>query len=251
MDNYNEKTDLTKCSMCEQIIPFYKVGNTIEIVIMTGMLSNMREEAKVNPAKCRHFETIKIDATMPEIKTYLEPILNTLKIMLSVHVLLAVGDNDLIAEYDSFEKVKTDLLDMVGTLMTPCSELDKENRGRPFMLKMVELPYFPIISKIGQDKHTPITDKTEDISTFNACLKAINTEGLPNYFEIVPSLKKEGITVETFEDNPNMNSHVMGDWKKKDSKDAVRHVKSHVKKRFWEKVHTYFRQVAILSQTNR
>ena len=251
IDNYNEKTDLTKCSMCDQIIPFYKVGNTIEIVVMTGMLNNMKEEAKVNPANCRHFETVEIDTKMTDIKTYLEPILNTLKMMLSVNILMAVGDNDLIDDYDNLESLKNDLLDMVGTLMTPCTELEKENRGRPFQLKMVELPFFPIISKIGNDTHTPITDKTEDICKFNAFLKAINSEGVPNYTEIVPSLKKEGITVETFEDKPALNSHIIGEWKGKDTLDKKRHIKAHVKKRFWEKVHRYFRQVAMLSDTNR
>ena len=251
MDNYNDKTDLTKCSMCEQIIPFYKVGNTIEIVVMTDILSNMKEEAKINPANCRHFETIEIDMKMKDIKTYLEPILNTLKMMLSVHILLVVGDNDIIDDYTNIEVLKNDLLDMVGTLMTPCSELDKENRGRPFLLKMVELPFFPIISKIGQDKHTPLADKTDDISQFNAYLNAINTEGVPNFLEIIPSLKKEGITIETFDEKPSLNSHIMGDWKGKDTADKKRYIKAHVKKRFWEKVHTYFRQVSMLSQTNR
>ena len=251
MDNYNEKTDLTKCSMCNQIIPFYKVGTTIEIVVMTDILSNMKEEAKINPANCRHFETIEIDLTMPEIKKYLEPILNTLKMMLTVHVLFVVGDNDIISEYASLETLKNDLLDMVGTLMHPCTHLEKGQTGRPFMLKMVELPFFPIISKIGQDQHTPITDKTEDIIKFNSFLQAINTEGVPNFLEIVPSLKKEGITVETFDDKPALNSHIMGDWKGKDTHDKKRYIKAHVKKRFWEKVHTYFRQVAMLSQTNR
>ena len=237
--------------MCDQVIPFYKVGNLIEIVVSTNILSNMREEAKINPANCRHFETVEIDLTMPEIKKYLEPILNTLKIMLSVNVLMVVGDNDIIADYSNLECLKNDLLDLAGSLITPCPDLEKENQGRPFMLKMVELPFFPIISKIGHDKHTPETDKTDDIVKFNACLRAINTEGVPNYLEIIPSLKKEGITVETFEDKPSMNSHIMGDWKGKDNLDKKRHIKAHVKKRFWEKVHTYFRQVSMLSSTNR
>ena len=251
IDNYNEKTDLTKCSMCDQVIPFYKVGNLIEIVVMTNILSNMREEAKINPAQCRHFETVEIDLTMPEIKKYLEPILNTLKIMLSVNVLMVVGDNDIIADYNNLECLKNDLLDMAGSLITPCPDLEKENKGRPFMFKMVELPFFPIISKIGKDQHTPAIDKTDDICSFNACLRAINSEGLPNYLELIPSLKKEGITIETFEDKPAMNSHIMGDWKGKDNHDTKRHIKAHVKKRFWEKVHTYFRQVSMLSSTNR
>ena len=197
------------------------------------------------PGKCRHFEIFEYDGTMSEMTEVFGPILNTLKCIFSVNLLVVTGDNDLVREYDNFESVKRDLLDLIGTFSRPSTDLEKENQRRPFNIKMMELPYLPMISSFGKDKHNFDNNKTKDISDFNECIRQINKEEDPIYFDQIPSLKMCGITQEVFTTTPELNSHSMSDWKGKGT-DKRRYLKAHKKRQYWEKVHTYFRSVAML-----
>ena len=123
--------------------------------------------------------------------------------------------------------------------------LEIENARRPFNIKMTELPYIPMISTFGKDKHAIDQDKTNDISDFNECVRQINKEEDPAYFDQIPSLKMSGITQEVFTLKPELNSHSMSDWKGKGT-DKRRYLKAHKKRQYWEKVHAYFRSVAML-----
>ena len=243
--NYTSYTELTKCAMCDQAVPFYQVSNNLEIILTTGLMSKMKEEARQFPDKCRHFEIFEFDGTIAEMTEAFGPILNTLKEIFSVNLLVVTGDNDLVKDFDNFETVKRDLLDLIGTFSRPSSDLEKENMRRPFNIKMTELPYIPMISSFGNDKHNIDNNKTVDISNFNECVRQINKEEDPSYFDNIPSLKMFGITQEVFTLTPELNSHSMNDWKGKGT-DKRRYLKAHKKRQFWEKVHAYFREVAML-----
>ena len=88
-----------------------------------------------------------------------------------------------------------------------------QDLGENVSIKLIELPFFPVISCFPLDTYTVEYDATAEISDFNQFCLNWNTDNGPNYFP-VPSLENAGISKQSTSDNDwiGEKTHLAKDW---------------------------------------
>ena len=217
--NKDLKNGDTHCR-CGKTIPFYKIGDTINIMLVSNTLGHLsrfdKDHKKI--AECSHMEVLQImDATIPQITNIASPIIKYLRQFFTVEVLACIGGNDLAATSNpipriihtltEFDKEIASIVDVPPT----CLKIRNGNL-HSITIKYVTLPYMLAISHLDGDTHKlkNSQNRTDHISSFNDKIREKNKE-LPE--RSPPTMHALGITQDPLiEDKPFFNRHHCPSW---------------------------------------